>query len=354
MKKILITGGCGFVGSNLVLSIKKKFPKYKLIVVDNFHRKGSLVNKKRLLDQNIKVIKCDIRYKKNFTKIPKFDLLIDCAADPSVLSGLTNGLNYLIETNINGTLNCLEACKRNKAGIIFISTSRVYPFEKINSLKFIKKNNEFKPSNNNKIDGFSDSEGISENFGTEGLKTFYGFTKLSAENLIKEYCSAFNINYIINRAGVIAGPWQWGRVDQGFMVHWLISHYKKNKLNYIGYKGTGCQIRDILNVRDFCEIIFIQIENFKSLRNNIFNIGGGKKHKISLINLNKVCEEIYKNKLIINKVKEDRYGDIPYYVTNNSKINKQTGWQPSITTEETIYDIFNWINDNINLISKNL
>ena len=104
--KLLITGGCGFVGSNLAIFLKKKILNSRITVIDNFYRKGSYFNKKRLLDNGIKVIKGDIRYEKDLNKIPKFDVLIDCAADPSALSGIKNGLSYLIETNVNGTLNC--------------------------------------------------------------------------------------------------------------------------------------------------------------------------------------------------------------------------------------------------------
>ena len=80
--------------------------------MDNFYRKGSIENKKRLLRKDITVIKCDIRYEKHLKKVPKFDLLIDCAADPSVATGYENGLRYLIDTNLIGTLNCLNLVKK--------------------------------------------------------------------------------------------------------------------------------------------------------------------------------------------------------------------------------------------------
>lgn len=350
--KILITGGCGFVGSSLALLIKKKFPKFDVVAVDNFYRKGSLINKKRLLEKNIKVVKLDIRHKKNFSKISKFDFLIDCAADPSVQSGIKGGLNYLFETNLNGTLNCLELVKKYNAKIIFISTSRVYPFRDINNLKYLEQKNELMPNGNKGIIGFDDIKGFSEKFELKGLKTFYGFTKYSSENLIKEYSSVFNLKYIINRSGVIAGPWQWGKVDQGFVVHWLLNYYKNNKLSYIGYSGEGYQIRDILNINDFCNIILNQITNFNIFENDVYNLGGGNKNKISLFNLNKLCEKIYKKKMSINKVKKNRYGDIPYYVSDNSKIIKKLGWRPKISVDETVYEINSWIKNNINLINK--
>ena len=171
--KILITGGCGFVGSNIAMYLKNK--KNIIFCADNFYRKGSLQNKKRLLQNYIKVIRCDIRKSKDLEKLPKFDLLIDCAADPSVATGFKEGLRYLVDTNLIGTLNSLNLVKRNKAKIIFLSSSRVYPFDKINNLKFRLKNNSFSPTSN--IIGLSKNKGIDENFEMNGLKTFYGFTK---------------------------------------------------------------------------------------------------------------------------------------------------------------------------------
>ena len=145
---ILITGGCGFVGSSLCISIKNKFKEYKIIAFDNFYRKGSIINKKRLEKIGIKVIKGDIRFKKDLDKISNIDLLIDCAADPSVATGKKKNLRYLVETNLIGTLNSLEFSKKNKAKLIFLSSSRIYPFEDINKMKFKIKNDQYIPKEN--------------------------------------------------------------------------------------------------------------------------------------------------------------------------------------------------------------
>ena len=158
-----------------------------------FSGEGSLYNRKRLIENKIKIIKADIRFAKDVLRIPSFDFLIDCAADPSALSGVKNGLSYLVETNVNGTLNCLNLVKKNKAKIIFLSSSRVYSHQKINNLKYSLLNKEITPKN---CTGLNIKKGISENFDTLGLKTFYGFTKISAENLIKEYSNIFGVDFI--------------------------------------------------------------------------------------------------------------------------------------------------------------
>ena len=350
--RIVITGGCGFVGSNIAEYLKNKNKKNKILCVDNFYRKGSLENKKRLIDNNIKVFKCDIRNEKELNKLPSFDLLIDCAADPSVATGFKNGLKYLIDTNLLGTFNCLNLVKKNKAKIIFLSSSRIYPFDKINNLKFTIKNHSFTPTQN--AVGFKKNKGFNEEFDIRGLKTFYGFTKYSSEELIKEFCYANSLNYIINRCGVIAGPWQWGKIDQGFIVYWLMCYLFNKKLNYIGFGGNGNQVRDILNVSDLNNLIFLQIQNFNKFENDFFNVGGGNKNKISLKNLSLFCDNLFGIKKEIFLINKTRYGDIPYYVTDNSKIHQKSNWLPIKNAETTTEEIFNWIIKYKDLIQKNL
>jgi CDP-paratose 2-epimerase len=350
--RILITGGCGFIGSNIAIYLKKINNKNKIYCADNFYRKGSIENKKRLLKKDIVVIKCDIRNEKDLNKIPKFDLLIDCAADPSVATGYNNGLRYLIDTNLIGTLNCLNLVKRNKAKIIFLSSSRIYPFDIINASKYKIIDKCFFPMKN--ILGLNKNKGINENFQTTGLKTFYGYTKFSSEELIKEYCYAYNISYVINRCGVVAGPWQWGKIDQGFIVYWILCYLFNKKLNYIGYGGNGNQVRDVLNINDLVKLISLQTHNFEKFNNELFNIGGGQSNKISLYNLTKKTDEIFKFKKKISRIKKTRYGDIPYYVTDNTKIYEKCGWEPEISVLKTVEEIFDWIKINKILLKKYL
>ena len=348
--RILITGGCGFIGSNIAIYLKKTNNKNKIYCADNFYRKGSIENKKRLLKKDIVVIKCDIRNEKDLNKIPKFDLLIDCAADPSVATGYKNGLRYLIDTNLIGTLNCLNLVKRNKAKIIFLSSSRIYPFDILNASKYNIIDKCFSPKIN--ILGLNKNKGINENFQTTGLKTFYGYTKFSSEELIKEYCHAYNISYVINRCGVVAGPWQWGKVDQGFIAYWVIAYMFKKKLKYIGYGGKGYQVRDILNVQDLCKLMELQTTNFNKFNNETFNIGGGMFSKISLFKLTEICKDIFNTSIEPSISKEKRSGDIPYYISDYSKIRKISGWQPEIHIEKTIEDIYLWAKNNKSKLFK--
>ena len=139
-----------------------------------------------------------------------------------------------------GTINCLELARKNKADVVFFSTSRVYPYDAINSIKTIETETRFEWSNNQDRDilGWS-KNGIDVNFALNGPKSMYGATKLCSEIILQEYIRMYEIRCVINRCGVIAGPWQFGKVDQGVFTLWMLAHYFKKPLKYIGFGGKG-------------------------------------------------------------------------------------------------------------------
>lgn len=344
-KKILITGGAGFVGSNIAIKLKEKYPESEIFVFDNLKRRGSELNLPRLKNAKINFVHGDIRNKEDFEEIGKIDLILECSAEPSVLAGLDTSPSYLINTNLIGTINCLELARKNKSFFIFISTSRVYPIKPINNLVFNEEKTRFSLNTNQKIIGASE-EGIAENFPLEGARSLYGSTKLCSEIILQEYMDSYGLRGIINRCGVITGPWQMGKIDQGVFVLWVARHIFGGKLSYIGYGGEGKQVRDFIHIDDLFDILDIQINNPDIYNGNIYNIGGGKKNSISLQELTKICEKITKNKIDITSVKENRPADLISFITDSNKIKKISGWQPKMNAEETISDIAKWISDN--------
>jgi CDP-paratose 2-epimerase len=348
--RILITGGCGFVGSNLSILFKKHYNNCEIYCFDNLSRRGSEINLTKILEYGIKFIHGDVRIKSDFDKIPKVDFVIDAAAEPSVLAGFNNGeLENLIDTNLNGTINTLIFCKKNNSALIFLSTSRVYPYDLLDKINYEILENKFLYCRNQTISGVT-SIGIDENFPLYGVRSMYGATKLSSEYIIKEFSKNFNINSIINRCGVISGPYQMGKIDQGVIVLWMAKHFYKGKLNYVGYGGNGYQSRDVLHVNDLFNLLIQQIKFLNNSFGDIFNVGGGLKNLVSLFELTNLCYKITGNKIEIGNVAENRPGDIPIYLTNNSLINETTGWLPNIGIEDLLKEIFEWIqNDRVNL-----
>ena len=331
--KILITGGSGFVGSNIAIYLKKNLKGVKIYSLDNLSRKGSIINRQRLLEHKIKNYRVNIENFKNIISLPKFNLVIDCCAEPAIEAS-DKSPDKVFNTNLVGTFNILKKCIKDKSNIIFLSSSRVYSIEKLK--KLVNHENLKKPIKVQKL--------IDEKFDMLSPCSLYGFTKLASEKLIQEMFFKTKFKYIINRFGVIAGPWQFGKQDQGFVPLWVARHFLKKKLSYIGFGGNGFQIRDILHIDDACEIIMRQIKKFKKINNEIFNIGGGKLNSISLVDLTFKCEKLTKNKIKIKKIQKTSKFDIPYYVSDNKKIIRFYKWKPIKNIDNILADIYTWLN----------
>tara|TARA_Y100001935_G_scaffold222937_1_gene198039 strand:- start:110 stop:1138 length:1029 start_codon:yes stop_codon:yes gene_type:complete len=328
--KILITGGCGFVGSNLCLSLKKS--KHKVFSLDNLTGKSSLLNSKLLKEKQIKNYKFDIFNSNKLNNLPKFDLIIDCCAEAAVEISKKE-LDRVINTNLIGTFNILKKIKRDKSKIIFISSSRVYSIQKINDLIKYK----------DLLKTLKIKKKINENFNTLKPKSIYGFTKLASELMIEEFAYAFNLKYLINRCGVISGPGQFGKQDQGFVSLWTWHHYQKKNLSYIGYGGTGNQVRDVLHIDDLTQLIKLQIKYLNKIYNKTFCVGGSSKSSTSLKELTKICEKITGNEISFKRIKKTSIYDIPYYITDNTFIKKTYNWSPKKNISDIVHDTYKWL-----------
>jgi CDP-paratose 2-epimerase len=345
VKKILITGGMGFVGSNLACSLKTKYPGYTIIAFDNLKRRGSELNLTRLQENGIVFIHGDIRNKADFDEIGKVDCIIDAAAEPSVLAGIDGSPEYLIDTNLNGTINTLYFANKHKADFIFLSTSRVYPIPQIDKIIFTETDSRFEIAKEQSLPGITTS-GIAENFPIDGARSFYGATKLASELFVKEFQEFAGLKAVINRCGVIAGPWQMGKIDQGVTVLWVARHFFKKPLSYIGFGGTGKQVRDALHINDLFELVDWQIHNIEKVAGETFNAGGGNVCSFSLKELTALCQEVTGNKIDIAAVKETRNADIRIYLTDNTKVTKVCGWKPKTKPKELVTDIYEWLKNN--------
>ncbi len=343
--RFLITGGAGFVGSNLAISFKKRYPTSEIVAFDNLKRRGSELNLVRLKEQGIQFEHGDIRVRSDLDSLGEFDVVIDGAAEPSVLAGIDGGLDYLIQTNLNGTLNLLEVAAKNKAKFIFLSTSRVYPISTLENIEYQEGETRLEIVKDQTIPGFS-NKGVSEGFPIDGSRSFYGSSKYASELFVEEYNKILGLPTIINRCGVISGPYQMGKVDQGVVVLWMARHFWKKKLAYIGFGGTGKQVRDVIHVDDLFSLLDWQIQNFEQVNGDLFNVGGGIENSVSLLELTNLCKEITGNTIEISSVKETRVADIPIYVTDNTKVLHATQWSQSKDTRMLLEEVFQWIHNN--------
>jgi CDP-paratose 2-epimerase len=354
LKTIFITGGAGFVGSNLAIKFKKDNPCHCVISLDNLKRRGSEININRLKQAGVIFVYGDVRNKDDIFQAIKFcpqkpNVFIECSAEPSVLAGLKESPAYIINTNLMGTINCIEAARQTGADFVFISTSRVYPIKPLTKISFDELPHRFSISKNQNIVGVNE-KGISESFTLEGTRSLYGATKLASEIIIQEYVETYDIMGIINRCGVIAGPWQMGKDDQGIISFWVAKHFFGGKLSYIGFGGKGKQVRDVLHIDDLYSLLKIQLSNIKKYNGKVYNVGGGMENSVSLKELTQICQNVTNNKINISEDEKERELDIPFYVTDYSKIMNESGWKPKKSVLNTVTDVYNWLVRNKNII----
>lgn len=344
MKRILVTGGAGFVGSHLALKLKEHFSTTEVVALDNLKRRGSELSLPRLKKCGVNFVHGDVRFKDDVFSVGKVDLIIDCSAEPSVLAGRDGNPEYLYETNLTGTFHCLELARCVDAKIIFLSTSRVYPIKTLNEAVFTEGETRFELSSSQKIEGLSEF-GVSEKFPLQGARSLYGTTKLSSELFAQEYLDTFQTPVIINRCGVLTGPWQMGKIDQGVVVLWVAKHIFGGSLSYLGFNGSGKQVRDLLHVEDLFDLLLKQIKDNSCFNGEIYNVGGGNDCSVSLLELTKLCEHSTKKKITINKVSEGRPGDIPIFLTDSRKAKERFNWNPKTKPADIINEISLWVNE---------
>ena len=347
---ILVTGGAGFVGSQLAIALKKSFGHHQVLALDNLKRRGSELNLLRLRDAGVAFIHGDVRFQADLASLNP-DWIIECSAEPSVLAGLGSDTDYLVHTNLLGTYHCLELARRCNAGMIFLSTSRVYPILSISKLPFVEHTTRFELEPGFSKKGIS-SAGINEEFSLDGSRTLYGTTKLASEFLVQEYCDTFSIPTVINRCGLLTGPWQMGKVDQGVIVLWLARHYFGGALSYIGYGGNGKQLRDVLHVSDLADVITLQLQHIEKHSGQTYNIGGGIENSVSLLELTRICQKLTNRKIAISMEHQERPGDLPWFVTDTRKFKEATGWSPQHSVESTLHEILIWLKENKQKLSS--
>jgi CDP-paratose 2-epimerase len=342
---VLVTGGAGFVGASVSLALKERNPDWELLAFDNLKRRGSELNLPRLRDAGIAFVHGDVREPADLMTLPAIDALVECSAEPSVLAGFGEAADYVVRTNLLGAYHCLQLARRDDAVFLFLSTSRVYPVGLLNRLRLTETATRFGLAAEQELVGASEA-GISEAFPIDGARTLYGATKLAGELLAVEYADAFGLRVVIDRCGVIAGPWQLGKVDQGVFTHWVLSHHFGRPLTYLGYGGTGKQVRDLLSVADLVELIDEQLRNIDTWAGFTGNVGGGPGCSLSLLETTQLCQELTGNEVPIEAIGEARPGDVPLYISDCARLFGRTDWRPRRAPREILADIHAWVSAN--------
>jgi CDP-paratose 2-epimerase len=351
--RVLVTGGAGFVGANLSLALAERHADWELVAFDNLRRRGSEINIPRFREAGIEFLHGDIREPADLDETGAPDAIIECSAEPSVMAGLDSGADYVVKTNLLGAHHCLELARRHDAQLVFLSTSRVYPVDAQNGLNYSEAETRFELEPDQPFEGVT-PKGISERFPLVGARTLYGATKLAAELLITEYAAAFGVRAVVDRCGVLAGPWQMGKVDQGVFTHWMLSHYFRRDLTYLGYGGHGKQVRDLLAIDDLVDLVEDQLLRPDYWTGFVANVGGGRECSLSLVETTELCRDITGNEVPIGSDPQTRAGDVPIYLSDCDLLYGHTDWRPKNGPRQVLEAIYLWINDNERAVERAL
>jgi CDP-paratose 2-epimerase len=339
--RILVTGGAGFIGSSVALALAARHPDWEVVASDNLYRRGSELNLPRLKAAGVAFAHADVRQPADLAAIGPIDALVECSAEPSVLGAA----EVIVPVNLTGAYHCFEYARSHGAHVIFLSTSRVYPVAPQESLAVTETETRFELLDEQPVAGAS-ARGISEAFPLAGPRTMYGASKLAAELLLTEY----EMPWTINRFGVIAGPWQMGKVDQGVFTHWVLSFVQGRPLKYIGYGGLGKQVRDLLHVDDLVDLVDLQLSDREHWDRQTFNAGGGHDISLSLRETTDHCREITGNDVEVTAAGESRPGDVRIYLSDCTALFAHTAWRPQRDPRRILQDIHDWVRANEALV----
>jgi CDP-paratose 2-epimerase len=333
-KYTLITGGAGFVGVNLANRLLSE--GRSVMVYDNLSRAGVQRNLDWLKEKypsGLQVMIADIRDRSAVKEaVDGAEQIFHFAAQVAVTSSLTDPFHDF-EVNAFGTLNLLEAIRHSehRPPLVFTSTNKVYG--DLEDIKMVMNGTRYHPEKNEIRD-----RGISEERNLD-FHSPYGCTKGVADQYILDYARTFGLRTVVFRMSCIYGPHQFGTEDQGWVAHFLIQSLKNNPITLY---GNGKQVRDILFVDDLVNAFVLAQQNMDKISGNAFNIGGGPKNTISLLELVNLIQEVsgYKPKL---KFDEWRPSDQKYYVSNYNKFSGATGWSPKNSPAEGVTKLYNWL-----------
>ena len=337
-KRLLITGGAGFIGSNLAAHFIKK--KYRVTVLDNLSRQGSKANLTWLKSIGFfEFINGDIRkFPQLHGAVRRQDIIFHLAGQVAVTSSVEDPRNDF-DINALGTFNLLEAVRKNKskAIVIFSSTNKVYGG--MDNLPIIEKEGNYL---------YRDYPfGIAENFGLD-FHSPYGCSKGAADQYIRDYHRIYGLKTVVFRQSCIYGHMQLGIEDQGWVSWFTIAAILGKPITVY---GDGMQVRDVLFVEDLVNAYDLAIGNIKQTAGQIYNVGGGAKITLSLLELLDLLEKKLSRKIPFTFA-DWRPGDQPVYISNIAKIKKSLDWQPKIGVEEGTSKMIDWIVKEKDLIEK--
>jgi CDP-paratose 2-epimerase len=335
--KILITGICGFVGSALAETLLELLPDVSVAGIDNLMRPGSESNRRRLAQLGVALYHGDVRLSSDLDALPKADWVIDAAANPSVLAGVSGRASsrQMLEHNLSALVNVLEYAKRHGAGFLLLSSSRVYSIPALAGLPLTVNGRAFHLDDTGPLPQGVSACGINAAFSTEAPVSLYGSAKLASEIVALDFCMAFDLPVWIDRCGVLAGAGQFGTPDQGIFSYWVNAHQRRRPLAYIGFGGHGHQVRDAFHPRDLAALVVAQIRTARRSGQRVYTAGGGPANAMSLAQLTEWCD----GRFGPHAPRADgalRPYDVPWVIMDNTDAHRDFGWSPACSIHQVL------------------
>lgn len=339
--KVVVTGGAGFIGSNLVASLLHRGDSH-IVLYDNLSRPGTeknLVWLQSLGSPHLEVVIGDIReFGRLQEAVQKADVVYHLASQVAVTTSVVNPREDF-EVNAWGTLNVLEAARLSGCHpiVLYASTNKVYGGMEEVAVREGGGHYEYTPPRT----------GISEQQPLD-FHSPYGCSKGAGDQYVRDYHRIYGLRTVVLRQSCIYGPRQFGNEDQGWVAHFAIqSHLGRTLTIY----GDGKQVRDILYVDDLLRAFELAIENIEITRGQVYNIGGGSENALSLLELIRLLEGALGRKIHYN-FDERRPGDQRVYISDISQAKRDFGWAPSISKEEGVQRLLSWVQANSELFAE--
>jgi CDP-paratose 2-epimerase len=335
-RPVLITGGSGFIGTNLAHRLLAD--GRGVLIFDNLARPGVEQNLRWLRDTHgkmVQVVIADVRDAVAVRQaVDQASQIFHFAAQVAVTTSLTDPLEDF-EVNARGTVNVLEAIRAqiDPPPLVFTSTNKVYGA--LEDVGLRRRNLRYEPT-----DPSLRQTGVSENRPLD-FHSPYGCSKGAADQYVLDYARSYGLPAVVFRMSCIYGAHQFGTEDQGWVAHFLIRALEGRPITLY---GDGRQVRDILSVDDLVAAFLLAQQHMASESGQAFNIGGGPRNTVSLLELLNLIAEILGQKPEV-QFDEWRTGDQRYYVSDTSKFRRATGWKPEVSVPEGLERLHRWLNE---------
>jgi CDP-paratose 2-epimerase len=338
--KVLVTGACGFVGSAVTACLIERMEGLSVVGVDNLVRPGSETNRAWLEKLGVRFVHADLRVASDLAGLPACEWVVDAAANPSVLAGHSGvgASRRLFEHNVNALGNVLEYCRDHRAGLLMLSSSRVYSIPALRAIPLRVHDRAFVVDSGETLPDGLTMDGVGPAFSTAAPLSLYGATKLASEILALEFGQAFSFPVWVTRCGVLAGAGQFGTPEQGIFAYWINAHLRRRPLRYIGFDGTGHQARDTFHPRDLAALLTAQMHVGRCDGQRIYTAGGGPANTMSLAQLTSWCDERF-GRHVPAADREPRLYDIPWMAMDNTAAARDFNWRIEVPLPAILDDI---------------